>query len=300
MTEPDLRLTTPEMARFAARGFLRFDALVPEPLNRRFLEEARATQGIHGNPAGTPLGECYAGSVVREILDLPRVQGIITSLVGPDPVFDHHGAHFNPPAADLEAVGFRPRAQHLHQDSTIDPRRAFDLQLFYFPQEVTPEMGGTRFVPGTHLRIVSEAAVGRYQNMRGQKKVVCPAGTVIAMHHGIWHGGEVNRSDDTRFMFKIRLGPTVPQVRLWNTADLRPEMAAPQPIFDGTQPPDPEHVQTSLTRPEAWFEMDTGRLEFMNRIRFWRQLLGDEDFDAHYWWTRVENEPPRGTERSRR
>ena len=36
------RLTTAEMAQFAARGFLRFDAVVPETLNQEFL--ARFTE----------------------------------------------------------------------------------------------------------------------------------------------------------------------------------------------------------------------------------------------------------------
>ena len=50
---------------------------------------------------------------------------------------------------------------------------AFDIQLFYFPQEVTEPMGGTRFLPGSHLRVVSEAAISRYQNIVGQQHVVC-------------------------------------------------------------------------------------------------------------------------------
>ncbi len=294
----DLRLTTREMARFAARGFLRFDALVPEALNGRFLEEAKA-RGLAGNPPGTPLSACYPGSVVREILDLPRVQGILTSLVGPEPLFDHHGVHFNPPAERLEAKGLRVLAQHTHQDSTVDPRiGTFDLQLFYFPHEVGPEMAGTRFVPGTHHRVVSEMAIARYQNLKGQQKVVCPAGTLLAMHHGIWHGGEVNRGERTRYMLKIRLNPTVPQQRLWNTADLEDATAGPAPIFDpGHEPADPESVEVILCRPEPWFELDTGRLEYMNRIRFWRALVGDPSFDADYWWSRVENRPgtPTGT-----
>jgi hypothetical protein len=286
-------LTTREMAEFAARGILRFDALVPAELNERFLAEVGTSGPPPGNPAGTPLADCYRDSVVREIVALPRVQGIIESLVGPEPLFDHHGVHFSPPSSLFEAKGFRVLSQHTHQDSTIDPRRAFDLQLFYFPHEVTPEMGGTRYVPGTHLRVVSEVAIGRYQNILGQQKVVCPAGTVFAFHHGVWHGGEVNRSDETRFMLKIRLSPTVRQCRLWNTDDLTADTTAPRPIFDPHtfNDPDPNDVRNILMQPEPWHEFDTGRLEWMQRIRFWRYLVGDESADVDYWWTRVENEP---------
>ena len=39
MPAPDHRLTTEEMARFVADGFLRFDALISEEINPRVIEE---------------------------------------------------------------------------------------------------------------------------------------------------------------------------------------------------------------------------------------------------------------------
>ena len=159
-------------------------------------------------------------SAITRVLELPVVRGAIESLVGPNPRFDHHFLHVTFPPEFYEARGLPNVSQHTHQDSTIDPRRAFDVQIMYYPHDVTREMGGTRFVPGTHLRVVSEAAVARYQNIRGQQHVVCPAGTLLFLHHGIWHGGGVNRSDRLRYMFKIRINPTVRQQRLWDTSDL--------------------------------------------------------------------------------
>ena len=60
----------------------------------------------------------------------------------------------------------RQMSQVNHQDSTIDPRITFDIQLFYFPTDVTKEMGGTRYHPGTHLRIVNEMGIAKYQNFK--------------------------------------------------------------------------------------------------------------------------------------
>ena len=149
------------------------------------------------------------------------VRGAIESLVGANPRFDHHFLHVTFPPEFYEARG-HPERLAAHAPGLDDryPRRAFDVQIMYYPHDVTPEMGGTRFIPGTHLRIVSEAAVARYQNIRGQQHVVCPAGTLLFLHHGIWHGGGVNRSDRLRYMFKIRINPTVRQLRLWDTSDL--------------------------------------------------------------------------------
>lgn len=279
-------LSTREMAMFTARGFLRFDGLVPKHLCERFVDAYPNADGIPLVPAGTPLEEATEpGTPLFEIFALPKLQGIIESIVGPGCLLDHHFLHWREPDG--------APAQHIHQDSTIDPRTPFDLQLMFFPQKVTHEMGGTYFLPGSHFRRVNEVSIGRYQNIVGTKHVVCEPGTVLAMHMGIWHGGGCNRSDQRRVMYKVRLNPTVRQQRLWNTDDIDEGMSAPQPIFAPTHPYDPEDVQTILCRPERWFEWDTGRLEFLNRIKLWRHLLGDDDFDAHYWMTRLENQPTR-------
>jgi hypothetical protein len=79
-------------------------------------------------------------------------------------------------------------------------------------------------------------------------------------------------------------------MRLWDDTDLPNDHFEQRPIFWTDGNPDPDHLHSILTTPEPWFEADTGRLEYLNRIRFWRYLLGDESFDADYWLTRVENE----------
>ncbi len=294
-----------DMARFAARGFLRFDGVVPDEINAQFLEEVgqapdpvpgqklRRTYGallagaaIPEAPPGVPLDGLYPqGSAVRKLLDLPLVKGAIRSLVGADPTFDHHFLHVTFPPAYHE--GGENVSQHTHQDSTIDPGAGFDLQVMYYPHAVTRPMGGTRFIPGTHLRQVSEVALGRYQNIRGQQHMVCEAGTLLFLHNGLWHGGGVNLSDRTRTMFKIRMNPTQPQVRRFDISTLA-QPPAPRPIFHVVSP-QPESVESILMTPEPWFEQDTGRLEFVNRIKLWRHLTGDPAYDTDFWLTRLEN-----------
>jgi hypothetical protein len=300
-------LSSVDMATFAARGFLRFDAIVPEEINQQFLADighrpeneitspeshyarVMATSTIPVIAAGSQLKGAYpVGGAVERILALPEIAGMIRSLVGSSPVLDHHFLHITFPPEFYK--GNAPVAQHTHQDSTIDTRSAFDIQLLYFPHEVTADMGGTRFIPGSHLRVVSEASIGRYQNIVGQQNVVCPAGTILVLHMGIWHGGGANVSDGLRYMFKIRLGPTERQTRLWNVSDLPDNHFDQRPIFWTGEERAPDDIHTILTEPEPWFEFDTARLEYINRIRFWRYLLGDDSFDADYWLTRIEND----------
>jgi len=308
VSEPVL-LTSTQVASFVARGFLRFDAAVPSDINAQFMAEAGAVaepvEGakfgqVYGRtlaasripevPAGTPLSEAYpSGSAVARLLDLPLVRGALRSLLGEAPVFDHHFLHVTFPPRFHEATSHENVSQHTHQDSTIDPRpQAFDVQIMYYPHAVTRPMGGTRFVPGTHLRKVSEVALGRYQNIAGQRHMVCEAGTLLFLHHGIWHGGGVNLSDDTRFMFKIRLHASGSQTRQWNLDDL-PKPNAQRPIFFVKSAPEAGTVETILTTPEPWFEQDTSRLEYVNRIKLWRYLTDDATYDADYWLTRLEH-----------
>ena len=75
-------------------------------------------------------------------------------------------------------------------------------------------------------------------------------------------------------LFKIRLNPTVRQVRLWNTDDLD----------------DPE-IPRILAQRHPWYEQATGRLEIVNRSKLWRFLTGDDTYDTDYWLTRLENAP---------
>jgi hypothetical protein len=310
MTEPAL-LTSAQVASFVARGFLRFDAAVPADINAQFLAEAGevaepangaklgrvlgemlAASDLPEVPAGTPLAEAYpGGSALARLLDLPLVRGVIRSLLGEAPVFDHHFLHVTLPPRFHEAADHENVSQHTHQDSTIDPREhSFDVQMMYYPHAVTRPMGGTRFIPGTHLRKVSEVAIGRYQNIVGQQHVVCEAGALLFLHHGIWHGGGVNLSDDVRYMFKIRMHASGSQVRGWDLEDL-PKRNAQRPIFFVKSAPAKGTVETILTTPEPWFEQDTGRLEYINRIKLWRYLTEDPSYDADYWLTRLERHP---------
>lgn len=259
-------LSSVEMAHFVSHGSILLESVVPEAMNARAIEVFDA--GIPGYPYGTPLDEAFpVGTFVRELLDLPAVAGAVQSLVGPNPRIDHHAVHVRPPHGG--------EAQNMHGDAILDTRTdAFDVQLMYYPKDVTLEQGGTLSVPGTHLRKINQTGIGRYQNLAGQTRLVCPAGTVAFLHHGIWHGGRRNDSDQPRYMFKIRFNPTVRQLRLWNTDDID----------------DPQVLQ-ELRAPFGWTSANEGRLELVNRAKLWRVLTGDQEFDIDYYLTREQLRP---------
>ena len=288
-------LTTSQVAEFAAKGCLRFDGLIDNDLNQEFLDLFAEDIGSDDRYVNRAIPNCKPGTYVSQafpqdhplskILAQPVVAGTLKSLMGTNPIFDHHHVHMTFPN--------RSRVQTNHQDSTIDLRsKNFDIQMIYFPHEVNDKMGGTRYIPGTHLRTVHESQIARYQNIRGQIRVTCPAGTIIFFHHGIWHGGGKNTSDVPRIMYKLRLQPSGSQSLQWDTSDLTEERIKSwqRPIFHAFGKREEDDVPSKLMSHEPWFD-NTSRLEYMNRVRFWRTLLNDAELDIDYWLTRVENEP---------
>jgi hypothetical protein len=275
------------MADFVANGFLRFDAIVPADVNERAIVEMAELNAGRLRPdgpkpphTGTPLADCYpAPSAIGEYLRLPQVVGIIESLVGPNPVFDHDWTHHI--AAGSTYV------QPLHVDAvtdSIDP--AFDIQLFWYPHDVAPGEGGTRFVPGSHLRRVRASGLDRYHHIAGEQQFAGPAGTVVVFHHGLWHAGQPNHGPTERWMHKVRLNPTEPQVRRWNTADLDDLQNPPSDhVFARMQPDSVAHVFRTF---HPWTSVTEYRNDQMQRALLWRYLTGDDAYDVDHYLTRLE------------
>lgn len=291
MPASDHRLTTAEMAAFVHDGFLRFDALIPEPLNQKVMaqlpdmEQAKFQAFLGGAasealPAtGTVYEQCHAGTALGDVLALPEVRGIVRSLVGQNPTFDHDFVHHLPAKHQYR--------QHLHPDAIVDTEdHAFDIQLFYYPHTVAPGGGGTRFVPGTHLRRAPSASTARFQHVAGERRFAGPAGTVLVFHHGLWHAGDANPSDQDRWMYKLRLNPTEPQMRLWNTADLEQVQNDPADhIFARWRT---DSVAATLRQQHPWQGTDAQRYDLVQRTRLWRFLTDDPAFDADHYLTRTD------------
>lgn len=293
-------LTTDQMAEFVSRGFLRFDSAVSGDINDQAMEElpilfrawldeflgshrpdgasTDSDNDVTTPRSGTPLGDAYPpDSAFGRMLRVPVIAGAIASLVGPDPDVDHHFVHLKA-AGDLGAQG-------LHCDAIIDAGSAFDIQLFWFPHDVAPGAGGTRFVPGSHLRRVNMDDIARYQHLAGEQFFAGPAGTVVIFHHGLWHAGAPNTSTTQRVMGKVRLNPTVRQLRLWDTSDLDARMRADDHMFART---DATTVAARLRGSEPWYEPSVHRLEIVQRTLLWRYLTGDDGFDVDWYLTRTE------------
>ncbi len=247
-----LLLSTVEMAKFVARGYLRYDAMLGPDACAGLMDEVSNGRHLEGCRYGMRLSDVWPrAEALRVIFSAPQMQGVLVSLLGHDPIYDHHYPHVTEPGQHY--------GDSLRQDAIYDTRQfAFDVQISIFPQNTTREMGGTLVVPGSHLRRVNGGDIARYQHIVGQEQIVCPAGTVIYWHNNLWHSGRTNQSDSRRMMFKVRLQPRVRQYRTWDTSDID----------------DPE-VFRVLGDVERWHGVD-GRMEVMNRLALFRYLSGQD------------------------
>ena len=279
-----LLLTTRQMAEFVTDGYLEFPAAIDGDTNEAMLAEMTRR---HDDRAScpppdtlTPLSKCYPDpSPFGRVLRHPVVAGAMHSLLGPEPSFDHDWTH------RIEARW--PHQQQLHVDAKQDSDAAsFDIQLFYFPHEVKECEGGTRFVPGSHLRRVEPGEVGKYQHIVGERRFAGPAGTVIVMHHGIWHAGQSNPVDRPRWMHKFRFNPSEPQVRHWNLDDFHDVHNEPTDHQFATTGDDT--AATLFRHRHPWMTISAGRVEIVQRARLWRYLTGDDAYDVDYYLGRLE------------
>jgi len=258
-------LTSLQMADFVGQGYLIFDEMVPRELCDAILPDIEALMSCLN--VGAPFCNIWRDQLIGDIFRLPQVEGMIHSLVGPDPLYDHHAVHIVPPRTEV--------GPNLHQDSVTDLRKDyFDIQISLFPQDTPPEIGGTSFIPGTHFRNIRTGEASHYQHVLGRKYANCKAGTMIVWDTRLWHAARCNRTDTTRYMFKLRLNPSVPQIRLFDTTDL-----------------DHPDIGRNLSRIQPFFGND-GRYEQMQRVLRWRYISDQPNFDiGERFLRRIEYNP---------
>jgi hypothetical protein len=240
-------LTAAQMARFACDGYLVFPGFVPDELNKRIHADQEA-----GN------GHWHSSDAIKELFEWAPVKGIVQSLVGESPPYDHSALH-------VVRAG-QKEAQVWHADSIIDTRPfGFDIQAMYFSHDAPPEMGPTLILPGSHLRRVSNVSIGRYKNITGQKQLAGPAGTIAFLHQALWHCAQPNQLDKTRYMFKLRLRPGQEQRGLFNTEGY-----------------DSKEVRDVLYGTHHSWHGDQGRAEHVQRAKLWRYLSNDDRVDVSF------------------
>ena len=211
MNSPTLQLTDEEMRDFIVNGYVKVKPDFPPSFHENICQQLDTMFEETGN-----LGNNLLPAIpeIQEVFDHPVTHGAMQGVLGSDYVMHpHRYCHFNQQGSE---------GQNFHKDSyagdeQIRRHRCRWTMAFYYPQDVTEDMGATAVLPGSQYYETGESA-----HEQPEIALCGEAGTVTIVHYDLWHRAMPNRSDKKRYMLKflfIRLDE--PQTPLWQskTAD---------------------------------------------------------------------------------
>ncbi|MCX6379253.1 MAG: HEAT repeat domain-containing protein [Armatimonadetes bacterium] len=244
MAQPIL-LSDEEVSRFITDGYLILDCGLPETLHARIYERLQWVFGKEGNPGNNILP---AVPEFQQVLDSPRIQGALMSVLGSDYILHpHRFVHNNEPGKRTEEGELIGNGSQTfigwHQDDHSPlsrPRHHYPryAMILYYPQDTFDHVGPTQLIPATHLhRSISDTDKSR--TLKGSGR----AGTCVLVHFDTVHGGSLNLADYSRYMAKfVFMRASNPQAPSWNNQ--APEWHTPK----GHQSP----VESPVVWSQIW------------------------------------------------
>ncbi len=211
MNKPTLQLTDEQMRDFITNGYVKVNTDLPPSFHENVCQQLDTMFEETGN-----LGNNLLPAIpeIQEVFDHPVTHGAMQGVLGSDYVMHpHRYCHFNQQGSE---------GQNFHKDSyagdeQIRRHRCRWTMAFYYPQDVTEDMGPTAVLPGSQYYETGDSAHEQ------PEIVLCgEAGTVTIVHYDLWHRATPNRSDKKRYMLKfLFLRLDEPQTPLWqsNTDD---------------------------------------------------------------------------------
>jgi len=187
-------LSDEQMLRFIINGFHVVEpdeGMYPAGFHEHIIDVMQKNPSNRGNSVLTVCPE------LNHVYNHPRVRGALVSLLGGDMTMDEHRhCHLTWPNHVV--------SQGWHQDGTNERHHQTRFLLaMYYPQDVSPAMGPTAVLPGSHLRNAPTDRMANYTNIHGTKFLTVKAGSVAIVHFDTWHAATLNRTDIGRYMFKF-------------------------------------------------------------------------------------------------
>ena len=215
MVDKQYLLSDDVMQDFIINGYVVVKPALPPDFHKSVFQQ---TLGIieKGENLGNNL--LLKVPMLQQVFDDPTVHGALTSILGQNYVMSQHRAcHYHPPGS---------KAQDWHKDyplgGNVRYHRTRLAMAFYYPQDVTEDMGPTAIQPATQYYMTPSEETGL--SLCGE------AGTVTIVHYELWHRATENRSDKVRFMLKFLFCRTEePQQPSWNAGNpsWEPNQTAP-------------------------------------------------------------------------
>lgn len=195
-------LTDNQVLEFCKNGFLLLPGVVDATTNRR------AAAFLDQHPESEPVAILREPWFLDQVICNPAAAGAVRSLLGqnfalPNLMANHR---IQTPAG----------AQSWHRDGGSQHGYELNyLQVFYYPEECTLELGPTELLPGSHFLFSLASYMGHYGNIRGAYKAVAPAGSIFLTIYSIWHRRSASTALGLRNLLKYNYWRTTPPQRDW-------------------------------------------------------------------------------------
>ena len=182
-----------QMRHFIANGYVTLKTDFPATFHEAIYQKIEAVMEKEGNVGNNILPRIPE---MQEVFDQPVVRGALTSVLGPDYIMHpHRHCHHNRPGSE---------AQRWHKDSywgyrQVRHHRPRWAMAFYYPQDVSPEIGPSAIMPGTQYYTTRTN-----DDTEVELPVLGEAGTVTIIHYDLWHKAKANRTDKNRYMLKFQ------------------------------------------------------------------------------------------------
>ncbi len=195
-------LTDTQVLEFCKNGFLMLEGIVPDEINQR------TNDYLEVHPGMEPTGILQEDWFMDNVICHPQAAGAMRCLLGKDFTL--------PILMSNHRVRTPLPAQSWHRDggSQHSPEVKY-LQVFYYPQACTVEMGPTALLPGSHHLFSLSTYMGHYGGIRGTYYAAAPAGSIFITQYSIWHRRSASTVASLRNLLKYNYFRTTPPQRDW-------------------------------------------------------------------------------------
>lgn len=192
-------LTDSQVLQFCRDGYLLFEGVVPDAINRR----ATAFIAEHGH---LPL--LKTDWFIENVLLNTQAGGAVRSLLGKNFAL--------PVGMANHRIESPMGSQNWHRDGGSRMGSEVNLlQVFYYPQDTPVEMGPTEVLPGSHFLMALQSWMGHYGRIKGAVATTAPAGSIFLTAYNIWHRRSLSSAHGLRDMLKYCYWRMVPPERDW-------------------------------------------------------------------------------------
>lgn len=203
---------TERVEEFKTQGYTLFEGVYDDTLMRQWREKHTELQQeeIRGDLASHPTWWFkdmveHAPKLMLPAVANPLILDFAEAVMGPFVQLDNLTLAGFPSVSPDDAKG---KVSGWHRDRWAQvPRGVYErpnaINAICYLQDLTPEYGPLRAIPGSHVRPITLSAAER--GLPHPEEVIVPmkAGDVIVIHNCLLHSGTPNTSGQTRFFFSI-------------------------------------------------------------------------------------------------